>query len=131
MSILDNAKVVADLVKKYNDQELYQKLIDLRDEIFTLKEENLKLKETVGQLRDNLKLKETVMWERPFYWIQNGDERDGPYCQKCYDGETKLVRLQQRDSRGEWDCLQCGTYLTGPGYVPPRDDHQPYDPMSF
>ncbi len=38
MNILDNAKSIAELVKKYNDQDLYERIIDLRDEIFKLKE---------------------------------------------------------------------------------------------
>jgi hypothetical protein len=29
MNILDNAKDIAELIKKYNDQELYQRIVDL------------------------------------------------------------------------------------------------------
>ena len=42
--ILGHAKEVAELVRKYNNMELYQKIVDLRDEIFQLSEENLSLK---------------------------------------------------------------------------------------
>jgi hypothetical protein len=36
-------KEVADLVKKYNDLDLYQKIIDLRDEIFQLREGRIRV----------------------------------------------------------------------------------------
>lgn len=45
MSIVDHAKEIADLVKKYNDQDLYEKIITLREEILTLRQDNLELRE--------------------------------------------------------------------------------------
>jgi len=56
MGIIDNAKDIAELIKKYNDIELYQKIIDLRDEIFELREDNLKLKEKLKPLMKKRKL---------------------------------------------------------------------------
>ena len=48
MSILDNAKDIVDLAKKYSDQDLYERIVSLRDEIFELKDENRKLKKRVS-----------------------------------------------------------------------------------
>ncbi len=50
MGILDNAKEPAGLVKKYNDFDLYQKILDLCDEIFQLREDNHDLRNTMGDL---------------------------------------------------------------------------------
>jgi len=50
MGIIDHAKDIAELIKKYNDAELYQKIVNLRDEIFELREDNLKLKEKINQI---------------------------------------------------------------------------------
>lgn len=106
MSILDNAKTVADLVKKYNDMELYQKILDLRDEILTLKEENLKLREKITQLEAEAETQQNVIYEAPFYWIRQDDKRDGPFCQKCYDSTGKLIRLQP-GADDYWNCYVC------------------------
>ena len=86
---------------------------------------------TIKELEQRLDLKRKMNFERPFYWIQDNNEKDGPYCQKCYDSEGKLIRLQQRENRDEWDCLECGGYFTGPRYIPPNDYHKPYDPLRF
>ena len=115
MSILDNAKQVAELVKKYNDQELYAKLIDLRDEIFTLKEENMKLREQISQLESEAKINEDMSYEAPFYWLVHGDERDGPYCQKCFDSKKKRIRLQVNNN-DYWQCLECKSGYEGPHF---------------
>lgn len=45
MGIIDKTKEISEIVRKYNDLELYQKILDLRDEIFELRNENLELKE--------------------------------------------------------------------------------------
>ena len=51
MSILNNAKEIADLIKKYNDQDLYERIVALREQILELREENLSLKEVVTRER--------------------------------------------------------------------------------
>jgi hypothetical protein len=120
MGIVDQFKELAALAQKVQNIELYKKLVSFQSEMFALQEENRDLKESIRQLQEKLNLKAKVVWQRPFYWMQDGDERDGPYCQKCYDSEGKLVRLQRRESGTEWDCLQCKSYFTGPGYAPPE-----------
>lgn len=115
MGILDNAKDVAELIKKYNDQELYQKIIDLRDEIFSLKEENLAQKERIKILEDELSIKNNLIYDKPYYWLKDSDSKDGPFCQKCWDADKKLIRLQGR-SNDIWKCHQCKGIFEGPGY---------------
>ena len=41
--------------------------------------------------------------------LNQGEKEDGPYCQKCYDADRKLVRLRQNEEdQAEWDCRACG-----------------------
>jgi hypothetical protein len=143
-SALANIKAATDIAKFLKESdlslekaELKLKLADLMDalsetriQIADIKEEVKDKDEKIRKLQESLDLKAKVNWEPPFYWIQNADQRDGPYCQKCHDGEGKLVRLQQR-SHTEWDCLVCNAYFTGPGHVPPRNSYKPHDPFSF
>lgn len=87
--------------------------------------------QVTSQLEGKADSQEKLVYEAPFYWLGKGVERDGPFCQKCYDADGKLIRLQKRLNNDEWDCFQCDSYFTGPGYVPPNDYQEPYDPLSF
>ena len=60
MDILDNAKDLYALIKKIGNQDLLEKMADLRDEIFELREENRKLKE---------KLSEREIYNIFFCWV--------------------------------------------------------------
>lgn len=110
MSILDNAKDIAELIKKYNDQELYQRIIDLRDEIFELKEENRLLRERLVENQNwddkasQYKLTKTsggaVVYESkepPLHFA----------CPSCF--EQKLVHILQdnRTYSGSYNCPKC------------------------
>ena len=52
MSILDDAKQIADLIKKYNDQDLYERIVALREEILALREENIAVKEELRRTKE-------------------------------------------------------------------------------
>jgi hypothetical protein len=129
MGIVDQFKELAALAQKVQNIELYEKLVSFQSDMFALQEENRNLKDSIRQLQDQLNLKARVFWERPFYWVNKEGQKDGPFCQKCYDSDNKLIRLQQRETRDEWDCLECGKYFQGPGYFPPKntDPYNPYD----
>ena len=100
---------IKDLVKKGLTIEAQEKIIELREAALALQEENLKLKERVQLLEDEAKLRAAMTWEKPYYWRQiKSGEKDGPYCQGCYDKDRRLARLQDR-RRGMWACSVCKT----------------------
>jgi hypothetical protein len=119
MGIIDNVKDIAELIKTYNNVELNQKIVDLRDEIFELKENNLKFKEKIKSLEEEKKINEKMIFEPPFYWLKDGEKKDGPYCQKCYDDNKKLIRLQDLKN-GYWTCLVCKSSVADPSYKLPN-----------
>ncbi len=129
MGIIDNVKDILKLIKKYDDAEIYQKIVDLRDEIFKLKEDNLNLKEKIKNLIQEKKISEKMVFETPFYWKVDGDKKDGPYCQKCYDDDKKLIRLQALKN-GYWQCCVCKNYYIDPSYSRPRRPSTPGSWMS-
>ena len=130
MGIIDNAKTVAELVKKYNDLNLYQKIIDLRDEIFELEEENLTLRKKVKELEDQIALKEQLTYEAPYYWRKDGEKKNGPFCQPCYDKDRRLIRLQFRET-GRWHCEVCKNSFCDSNYRPPESTPPYRSPMQF
>jgi hypothetical protein len=117
MSILDTAKDIYDLAKKGATLELQEQLIKLREEAVRLQEENLQLREKVKSLEEQLQVKVQFQFDGSAYW--KGDPRskdkEGPYCQRCYDADMKVVRLQshhysyQGQDNYSWQCRACGT----------------------
>jgi len=94
MGIIDNAKEIAELVKKYNDQELYQKLVSLREEILSLREDNLQLREAVTQLESSSVIAAEIKRDGNAYYIEKeGQVRKGPFCMACWDYDSKLVNM--------------------------------------
>jgi len=110
MGILDNAKEVANLIKKYNDQDLYQKIIDLRDEIFNIREENQQLKERVNELERaediSAKLEKR---DNVYYRTDREEDQAGPFCMTCWDADRKLINLNQIERLGKKinTCIIC------------------------
>ena len=84
-----------------------------------LQEENLGLRARVKALEEQLELRQKLKWEKPYYWITEGNERDGPYCQKCFDHDSKLIRLQGGNN-GTWHCYVCKGNFYDSNYKPPQ-----------
>ena len=106
MSIIDNAKDIANLIKKYNDQELYEKIVELREEILELREESLKLKEENKRLRDADKFKGKLIRKGNCYYLEDDQEGEHPYCTTCWDYEQRLVGLL-KGPHGSVKCNIC------------------------
>jgi len=110
MGILDNAKEVAELVKKYNDLDLYQKIVDLRDEIFKLREENLALRGRAKELEKSKDISSRLRRDGNVYRLKEADgSESGPYCMTCWDADRKLVNvIISKDRFGtHFRCYNC------------------------
>lgn len=47
-----------------------------------------------------------MKYQAPYYWLVEGERKDGPFCQQCYDKLEKLIRLQDLED-GVWGCKAC------------------------
>jgi hypothetical protein len=82
------------LLEKYNDGPLMKVIVDLRDEVFHLSEENRDLKLRVRELEEQQAV--TIRLKREgnhYYHIDEEGNRSGPYCMPCWDGDRKLMNL--------------------------------------
>ena len=70
----------------------------------------------IEELKKKLITKEAIVWEKPYYWVVDGDHQDGPYCQQCFDNGQKLIRLQA-EGTGFWRCRTCTAHYTDSNYV--------------
>ena len=89
---------IADLISSLADAKLYmtelQQLLSDKDA-------------EIENLNEQLAIKEAIEWDRPYYWTVDGDIKNGPYCQQCYDSDAKLIRLQQSSNQVTWNCRKC------------------------
>jgi len=99
-------KDIVDLIKKGSTFEAQEKIMELREAALGLQEENMELKAKLSELEEEIKIKGNLEFIKSVYWLNNNDsEKDGPFCQRCYDVEQKLVRLQ--DWGDYWRCMGC------------------------
>ncbi len=104
--MLPNYKDIMDLVKKGATVEAQEKIMELREAALEFQEENIRLRERVKKIEGELKIKGNVEYIKSSYWLNNeGAAKQGPYCQRCYDVDQILVRLQDWDD--QWMCKGC------------------------
>ena len=106
MALLPNYSEILELIKKGSNLEAQEKIMELREGALELQQENLRLQERINKLEEELNLKRVIQWEAPFYWKVIGGKKDGPFCQRCYDSDGKLIRVQKTGS-GWWHCKSC------------------------
>jgi hypothetical protein len=115
MSLVDSAKDIYEVVKKGATIELQEKLMKLREDALALQEENIELKGKILELEQIINEKEELVFDGRVYWRNiDGEEKEGPFCQSCYDSDSKVIRLQfHRINRGRaeyaefWKCNIC------------------------
>lgn len=122
-SSLLEAKIDAE--SKQRVTEVLETLGGVQDTLFFIREELLKaqdknhgLKEKVKELEKKLEEKGKIQYEKPSYWVIENECKDGPFCQKCYDANQMLIRLQGGNN-DIWSCHECKSTYYGPGYISP------------
>lgn len=93
MGVLENVKEVSELIKKYNDQDLYERIVELREQILSLREENLQVKEELNILIKASEIREEIIKDGNCYYKKSDENRDQPYCMTCWDVDRRLVSL--------------------------------------
>jgi ribosomal protein L37AE/L43A len=132
-SILGSIKTATDIARFFKETttslekaetklklaDLISALADAKIEAADIQSLIVEKDEEIKRLKETLEIKQQVKYEKPYYWLGEGDNKDGPYCQHCYDQNGKLIRLQSYDN-GRWDCKACQNKYTDSSYVPPK-----------
>jgi hypothetical protein len=134
-SATDIAKLLKDTDLSLEKAEVKLKLSDLYGTLADAKmqiadvQDLLREKDTkIRELEESLAVKAKLAYEAPYYWSVQGDKKDGPFCQQCYDAGGKLIRLQQ-GVVGSWSCKTCGKSFFDKNYrefVQPPIDRNPW-----
>ena len=113
MDIIDIGKKLLQAIKDNDSIAVGQLVLELEDIALELRRENERLREQVAELEAHIDLVDQMHFDGTFYWRGEGEQRDGPYCQKCLDGERRAIRLQYKnrtvsDYKSEWyECHNC------------------------
>jgi hypothetical protein len=128
-AVLGSIKTATEIAKYIKDTDLSLekaetklKLADLIGALSDAKLEGVGVQQTLAEaearireLEQTLETRVKVRWEEPFYWLDDDSDGltpDGPFCQHCYDGGGKLVRLQGYGD-GYFECKVCkNSYVT-------------------
>jgi hypothetical protein len=107
MGIIDTFKDVATLVNKAGSMELYQKIVELQTQVMGVLEENHALRNQLREASERLRFQMLLEFRGNMYWARDGDGNEsGPYCSKCWDADTKAIRLQRIENGVQW-CPRC------------------------
>jgi regulator of replication initiation timing len=102
-----DAPTIAKVLKEANRLDLYEQVFNMRTEMLEMQEANKKLKEENEELTSKLKIKEEIIPKNDCYWINKNGQEDGPFCSKCFDDDSKLMRLHYSGEDGYYICPKC------------------------
>ncbi|MBN2093326.1 hypothetical protein JW964_27120 [candidate division KSB1 bacterium] len=95
--------------------DLITALADAKIEVSEVQQALLDKDTEIRALQEQLKIKAQLKWEKPYYWLIDGTQKDGPFCQHCYDKGREFIRLQDNGG-GCWDCKVCKNVYTDSTY---------------
>lgn len=111
---------IKDLWNVFNEAgkiEEYQKILNLIDDQFRMREQIDNFKKEITTLRSRLEIKESLEFKNNAYYLKNGD---GPFCQACWDNNEKLIRIIKYPfDKDSYDCKVCKNSIRFSGNIEP------------
>ncbi len=107
MSLIDNLKDVAEVVRKAGNIDLYRRITALEGEVIDVTRENRHLQLENEELKTKLSLRALMVFRSPF-WYSEGD--DVPNCPRCWESDQKAIHLQgpfRVVAGNRFDCPEC------------------------
>lgn len=100
---------VIDLIKKGSQMEAQAQIQKLQEQYLGLHAENLELRQELLEVKGVLQEQTQMIFDEPFFYIEDEGNREGPYCPRCWQGEKKKCRvIQTPDSyNGTHQCQVC------------------------
>ena len=115
MGTIDAIKDAISLANKVGNHELHRQLVELLDEVHSLRHEQRQLIDEKRELEEAAALRDSLEFRGNAYW--RGDE--GPFCSKCWDADSKLVRCHTRRGYRPF-CPACNTPVRDPEAEPAK-----------
>jgi hypothetical protein len=114
--VVPNYQEIIELLPEGLTLQAKEKLIELKEAAVTLQEENLALKQKLKQLESAAGVPPNLLFDKGLYWLMasppDSNNRQGPFCQACFDRDKKLVHLHRNQvTQSGWFCVVCRNYF--------------------
>lgn len=96
---------------KFKMIELYGALSDVKVSVSDLKTELQAKDLMIKALTEELKFQKSMIIQHTMYYSVDGENTDGPFCNRCYDVDGKAVRLYETRPQS-YTCRQCNSWYT-------------------
>jgi hypothetical protein len=90
MDAVKGAKELAELIKKYNDVPLYEKIVALQGQITDQASQLMQLISEHNELKELSALQTKTKFRNPYFY-EEGNEV--PLCPQCYSSSNKSLRI--------------------------------------
>ena len=114
----DSSSTLVEAEQKLKFAEIISALADVKIEMADVQSLLLEKDSKISDLTESLRITENIVFEAPSYWLVDGDDKDGPFCQNCYDTHGKLIRQQEwgSDSVKCFSCNKVFNFTGGSGF---------------
>ena len=113
MNITDTGKQILEAIRNSDTVAASQLVLELESHALKLEEQVARLRKQLDELDGHPGVMTDMNFDGRFYWRGEGESRQGPFCQRCMDGEHRAIRLKHRDEtvsgyKSEWyECHNC------------------------
>ena len=113
MNIIETSKKILAAIRDSDLVGASQLVLELESHALKLVEENASLQARLEELESHPDLVSSMHFDGTFYWRGEGAQKEGPYCQKCLDGERRAIRMRFTDKtvsgyESKWyECHNC------------------------
>ena len=110
-----------ELMKKGSQLDAQAQIQKLQEQYLELHAENLELKQRLLEIENFAKEDESMVYEEPFFYLVEGDEKEGPFCPKCWQKDHKKCRIENipNSHHSASICRVCGQgFGVGKPYKP-------------
>ena len=110
-------KMTLGLARKIRNQEIVDKIMDIQNAFFEIREENQnkndkirELEAKINELQESKVLAEQLIFSPRGFITKQGESPRIPYCSHCWGEHNKLIPLSQLTSNPiKYNCATCHT----------------------
>jgi hypothetical protein len=111
----DSAMSLRDAEAKFRVAELISSLADAKVELASVQDTLQQQEREIRELKEKQAFAGNMQYESPYYWHVEGEKRDGPFCQPCWDQKRLAIRLYS-NTPGYWSCQVCNNNVMDKNY---------------
>lgn len=107
MAIFEELRSVGKVLQEAGKIEQYKQILETLEKLLQMQKKISELEEENKILKDQSKIKRNLTYENDAYWVGKNDNKEGPFCSKCWDADTKLVRMHYYEHSNIYNCPNC------------------------